>query len=142
MARCKDCGSAQARAYRAARPGYHKAIYARTRKQSRERHLVRKYGVSLADYDAMLAAQNGVCAICSAPESEQFHQVFHVDHCHSTGEVRGLLCRGCNHILGTVRDDPAVLQSAIDYLKCGKRRQLCLLRSRSLPTPRPQPPRT
>ena len=116
MARCKACKTADAREYRAACPDYHKEAYAKSREATRERHLVRKYGVTLADYDAMLKAQGGKCAICWAPESAQFKGVFHVDHCHTTGAVRGLLCRGCNHMLGSVGDDPEVLRRAIAYL--------------------------
>ncbi|WP_333627851.1 endonuclease VII domain-containing protein [Stenotrophomonas cyclobalanopsidis] len=117
MARCKSCKTGDARDYRAARPGYHKAVYAKTRTATRERHLVRKYGVTLADYGSMLHEQDGKCAICSAPEAEQFKGVFHVDHCHTTGKVRGLLCRGCNHMLGVVADDVHKLLRAITYLK-------------------------
>ena len=117
MARCKTCKTADARDYRASRPGYYKKVYAKSREATRERHLVRKYGVTLADYDAMLKAQGGKCAICLAPESAQFNGVFHVDHCNTTGKVRGLLCRGCNHMLGVVGDDPLKLLRAITYLK-------------------------
>jgi hypothetical protein len=116
MSRCKVCKTDDARHYRASRPGYHKDVYARSREATRERHLVRKYGVTLADYDAMLKTQGGKCAICLSPESAQYKGVFHVDHCHATGAVRGLLCRGCNHMLGSVGDDPAVLRRAIAYL--------------------------
>lgn len=117
MARCKVCSREQARAYRASRPDYEKRVYAKHRLATRQRHLVRKYGLTLADYDAMLAKQGGNCAICNAPEVDQFKGVFHVDHCHSTGAVRGLLCRGCNHMLGVVGDDPLKLLRAITYLK-------------------------
>ncbi len=113
---CKSCGKVQAREWRARNPGFERARYQRDKRLTRERHLVRKYGVTLADYDAMLQAQDGKCAICLSPESAQFKGVFHVDHCHATGAVRGLLCRGCNHMLGVVGDDPAVLQRAIAYL--------------------------
>lgn len=116
MGRCKSCKTQAFRVYVADRPDYHKTVYDRTREETRERHLIRKYGVTLAAYDAMLQLQNGRCAICNAPESDQFKEVFHVDHCHSTGRVRGLLCRGCNHILGTVKDNPAILRRAIAYL--------------------------
>ena len=116
MARCKSCRIVEARAYVKARPGYHKSVYARSKGQTRERHLVRKYGVTLADYNALLASQDGKCAICRAPEEDQFKGVFHVDHCHSTGKVRGLLCRGCNHMLGSVGDDPKLLLRAVEYL--------------------------
>lgn len=113
---CKDCTREATKEWRKRQPDYEKTRYQLTKTQTRERHLIRKYGVSLADYERMLAEQNGCCAICRAPESEQFKGVFHVDHCHATGRVRGLLCRGCNHILGHVKDDPKTLQAAIDYL--------------------------
>lgn len=116
MARCKACRTATARAWRHSRPGYESARYQASKPETRERHLKRKYGVSLADYDRMLADQGGCCAICLAPEAKQFKGVFHVDHDHATGAVRGLLCRGCNHMLGAVGDDPKILGRAIRYL--------------------------
>ena len=116
MARCKSCNTEQGRAYRAAHPNLGKTIYARTKTETRERHLVRKYGVNLMDYAAMLSTQGGKCAICRASEEDQFKGVFHVDHCHATGKVRGLLCRGCNHMLGVVGDDPKILLRAVKYL--------------------------
>jgi hypothetical protein len=114
--RCKECSTATAREWRLARPGYERTRYQQNRVETRERHLVRKYGVTLADYDTMLVAQHGRCAICLTTEDTQSNGVFHVDHCHQTGRVRGLLCRGCNHLLGAISDDPAALQRAIDYL--------------------------
>lgn len=116
MSRCKPCRTAAARAWRHSRPEYESARYQATKPETRERHLKRKYGVTLADYDRMLADQGGCCAICRKPEVQQFKGVFHVDHDHATGAVRGLLCRGCNHMLGVVGDDPAILARAIRYL--------------------------
>jgi hypothetical protein len=113
---CKFCAADAAREWRRNNPSFEIRRYAKEKTAVRERHLVRKYGVSLAGYEAMLRAQDGKCAICQAPEAEQFKGVFHVDHCHSTGRVRGLLCRGCNHILGTVKDNPETLQRAVNYL--------------------------
>jgi hypothetical protein len=78
---------------------------------SREYHLRRRYGIGGAEFDEMLAAQGGRCAICSADNPE------HVDHDHRTGWVRGILCFNCNGGLGQFRDDPAFLASAIAYLK-------------------------
>jgi hypothetical protein len=117
MASCKVCRKKSLRAYVASRPDYHRAVYDRTRSKTRERHLIRKYGITLADYEVMLKTQHGKCAICKAPESDQFKQVFHVDHCHASGRIRGLLCRGCNHMLGVVADNTEILQQAISYLK-------------------------
>lgn len=60
----------------------------------------------------MFQAQSGRCAICH----DQFEKRPHVDHCHTTGTVRGLLCHLCNVGLGAFRDNTKRLQSAIDYL--------------------------
>lgn len=113
---CKCCARMAQQAWRRARPNYEKDRYQLTKIETRERHLVRKYGVRLADYERMLAAQAGRCAICHTTEDTQHNGVFHVDHCHATHRVRGLLCRGCNHMLGAVKDDPAALVRAIVYL--------------------------
>ena len=114
--RCKPCSSEAQKAWRRSKPTYERDRYQANRVETRERHLVRKYGVTLATYDDMLAAQGGLCAICGTTEDTQHNRVFHVDHCHTTGRVRGLLCRGCNHVLGHLKDDPSKLERAIAYL--------------------------
>jgi hypothetical protein len=114
---CLACTSAAAKMWRKRNPDYEKTRYQAGKSWTRERHLIRKYKVNLSDYQRMLVSQGGCCAICMAPETSQFKGVFHVDHCHATGSVRGLLCRGCNHILGHVKDDPKVLRNAISYLR-------------------------
>jgi Autographiviridae endonuclease VII len=113
---CLSCTSAAAKEWRKRNPNYERQRYQSDKTGTRERHLIRKYKVTLADYERMLKQQNGRCAICQATEESQHKGVFHVDHCHATGRVRGLLCRGCNHILGHVKDDPQKLRAAIDYL--------------------------
>ncbi len=75
--------------------------------------ILRRYGMTPADYKRMLADQNGCCAICG---TEARHHL-HVDHDHTTGLVRGLLCRGCNNALGNVNDSIERLESAIRYLR-------------------------
>lgn len=115
--RCLKCTSAAAKAWRHRNPDYEKQRYQADKIGTRERHLIRKYKVTLADYEMMLTAQGGRCAICGCTEDTQHNGVFHVDHCHRTGAVRGLLCRGCNHVLGHLRDDPGLLQNAITYLQ-------------------------
>lgn len=115
-ARCSKCNVEKAREYRQKNPDFEKRRYQRVKSETRERHLIKKYGVSLADYARMLERQQGLCAICGVREETQHKGVFHIDHCHKTGIVRGLLCRGCNHMLGVVRDDPAILDRAISYL--------------------------
>lgn len=77
------------------------------------RHIKRKYGLSREDYAEMLAAQNGCCYICEIPSD---NKRLYVDHCHSTGIVRGLLCHHCNTGIGNFEDDPKLLAAAIEYL--------------------------
>lgn len=87
----------------------------------RRRKLHRVYGISPFEYEQMLDAQGGVCAICKNPEATT-HSPYGktselaVDHDHVTGAVRGLLCSTCNFLLGQAKDDPEILRSAADYL--------------------------
>jgi hypothetical protein len=78
-------------------------------------HLERRYGISRADYAALLARQGGVCAICGKPPEKTLC----VDHCHATGKVRGLLCRQCNFGLGCYAEDQTALIAALAYLGRG-----------------------
>ncbi|MFN2503529.1 MAG: endonuclease VII domain-containing protein, partial [Acidimicrobiales bacterium] len=73
-------------------------------------HLKRKYGLSLEEYDAMLADQGGGCAICQRSADP-------VDHDHGTGLIRGLLCFTCNNALGDFEDDPVLLRKALAYVE-------------------------
>lgn len=72
-----------------------------------------RYGITHAEYEAMLSSQGGACAICRGGTSKRY---FAVDHNHRTGEVRGLLCGTCNTTLGRFRDDPARFKRAAKYL--------------------------
>jgi hypothetical protein len=84
---------------------------------SRKCKLQRKYGLTVADYEALLVAQSGRCAICrKKPEKVRLA----VDHDHVTGKVRGLLCTCCNTALGKFNDDVNLFQTAIDYLERAK----------------------
>jgi len=79
------------------------------------RWLERNYGLTINDYDAIYEAQEGRCRICTTTEPRG-RGGFHVDHCHETGIVRGLLCTGCNMMLGLVKDNKETLMRAIEYL--------------------------
>lgn len=80
-----------------------------------DRWLRYRYGIDRADYDRMLAEQGGGCATCGTTDPGS--RAFHVDHDHATGRVRGLLCSGCNVVLGHVKDDPVLLRELADYLE-------------------------
>ena len=84
--------------------------------KARERaaHLRRKYGITLEQYDELLAAQGGVCFLCSRPPTDGIS--LHVDHHHETGAIRKLLCFRCNNALGDLGDDPDLLRRAARYL--------------------------
>lgn len=80
--------------------------------------LGRDFGITLEQYNEMLAAQGGVCAICKNPETHQRKGVWSlsVDHCHDTGRVRGLLCNNCNRGVGLLRDNADLCRAAAEYL--------------------------
>lgn len=81
-------------------------------------HLWDRYKITLEEYDRLLHDQNGQCAICGSedPKREGDKRLL-VDHDHSTGEVRGLLCHDCNMGIGRFNDDPELLMAAIRYLQ-------------------------
>lgn len=82
------------------------------------RQKIKRYGLTLNEYKALLETCSGKCWICGdRPEDPRN---FHIDHNHETNEVRGLLCIGCNVGLGAFRDDPSLLSRAIDYLSRSK----------------------
>ena len=112
MSRCKACKTAAHREYRKER-GYDAVRYWKNPTAERERHLVRKYGVTLTDYASMLASQDGECAVCGKKQE----RAFDVDHDHATGAVRGLLCTSCNRMIGHSGDSPERLRSAAAYLE-------------------------
>ncbi len=92
---------------------YRKEYRQRRNVEERNAYLLRTFGISNQDYDALLAAQGGGCAICGRPPSKA---ALHVDHDHETGRVRGLLCVGCNNALGQFRDDVELLARATSYV--------------------------
>lgn len=78
--------------------------------------LMRKFGMTVEDYNALFIMQGGKCAIC---RRQPLKQRLAVDHNHKTGEVRGLLCYRCNHkLLGAANEDPQLLWRAATYLQC------------------------
>lgn len=86
---------------------------------------VKKYGITGADYKALLAEQDRRCRICGAEHHDGVRDGMDsplvVDHCHETGEVRGLLCPKCNMAIGLLGDDVATAQAAADYLRSHKK---------------------
>lgn len=79
--------------------------------------LKNKYNMTLEDYDRMVIEQNHVCAICKLPNKTTATNKLFVDHCHTTGNIRGLLCSRCNSGIGSLKDNTETLLSAIQYLE-------------------------
>ena len=83
------------------------------------RALRESFGLSLEQYQEMHDRQEGKCAICGQPETQLRDgkvKALAVDHCHSTGRIRGLLCCDCNQAIGKLKEDVEILQGAIRYL--------------------------
>lgn len=88
------------------------------RQAERRHHLKSLYGITEEDYKALLLAQGGSCAICGTDRpGGNGAPSMHVDHCHNTGRIRGLLCNRCNITLGKMEDSPDLLRIAADYLE-------------------------
>jgi len=105
---CKPCNSKKASKWREENPDRAKAL-----------DYQKKYNLSLDDFNEMKTSCGGLCEICKCPEDSAPRGTLFVDHCHRTGEVRGLLCLHCNNLLGASRDDTTVLRGAIKYLERG-----------------------
>lgn len=105
------------RAWRAANPDKDRAHRNKELRSPalRERQLRTKFGITPADYERMHAAQNGLCAVCKAPPP-QGRRYLAVDHNHTTGAVRGLLCDACNTALGLAADSSERLKNLAIYL--------------------------
>lgn len=77
----------------------------------------KKFGLTAEQFDALVEIRGNTCWICNAPESRRGRYSMCIDHDHTTGRVRGLLCFDCNEALGRFKDDPQLIAKAIEYLK-------------------------
>ena len=138
--RCKLCRAQQQREYYLANPDKFAAYKARARNETVEEraeriqkrkddapakrkvaqwriHIRNTLGVTPEMYDAMYVSQAGKCAICATTEPGGKRERFCIDHCHTTGTIRGLLCVSCNSGLGYFKDDVDRLNAAMTYLR-------------------------
>lgn len=107
---CKDCKNA------AARKKWVENTEAsdRYKKRARERAKERRYGITQEQFDQMLIDQDNKCGICDIEFKNT--KSTHIDHCHKTDKVRGILCNDCNVALGQFYDSPELMENAIKYL--------------------------
>lgn len=116
----KEKYSAKSRAWREANPEKAQVNRKRHYEENKERSLEysrwyslkKKFGLSKEQYEALLEGQNHVCAICG----KGCTKALAVDHCHTTGKVRGLLCNNCNRGVGHLKDSVENMTNAITYL--------------------------
>ena len=110
---CKECDNKKVRAY------YHRNKEIITKKRhdnpddQRNKQYKCLYGITVSEYDELLHKQKGVCAVCGRPPGARR---LCVDHSHTNGKVRGLLCKECNTSLGNVNDNIGILRKLIEYL--------------------------
>lgn len=113
---CKQCLNTKRRLS----PNYGKwhkenAQYVKT--YIRNYDLQRYYGITQSTFDYLFEKQNGKCAICKTTDFVGKGKKLHVDHCHATNAIRGLLCNHCNIGLGAFKDNIDYLKKAMVYLE-------------------------
>jgi hypothetical protein len=125
---CRECERVRRRAQYASDPARWKFEADRWRRANPEKdrigrrngRLRRQYGITPEQYDQMLAAQDGKCAICGTTDPGPVRvgqPAFRVDHCHKSGAIRGLLCHNCNSGMGLLGDSTERLEAAAAYLR-------------------------
>lgn len=124
----KQARSARRRKMYATDPTHREQVKNQARKwnaknpeMKRSGRLKRTFGISLDQYQELLKAQGNKCAICDKQRTGvktkgKRENSLHVDHCHTTGKVRGILCNNCNAGIGHFKDSPELLKNAILYL--------------------------
>lgn len=108
MNSCNKCNSNKNREWRNKNPG-------KARISAKYSKMKSNYGLTKDQYLNLYSETNGCCFICGEHES-LFKRGLHVDHCHTTGMIRGLLCSNCNTALGKFKEDSIILEKAIQYL--------------------------
>lgn len=107
--KCNKCRREESRKRYAENPH----IQERMKKNARDHRIRKVYGLESEDVEQMISNQDNKCAICKV----EFSKLPNIDHCHTTGKVRGILCWQCNTGLGQFKDDPIRLRNAAKYLE-------------------------
>jgi hypothetical protein len=86
-------------------------------KLRRRKDVFNKYGITAETFDSLLKTQGGKCAICQTESPGGKHNQWHIDHCHNSGMLRGILCNACNCGLGRFKDSADLVEKAATYLR-------------------------
>lgn len=115
--KAKKASREHGRKYAAEKLAYNRMWNAENPHRKAENHLKNAYGLTRTQYEKMFSDQGRKCAVCKTDNPKNTFNPWHVDHCHRTGKVRGILCNRCNTGLGFFADDIELLKLAIEYLK-------------------------
>lgn len=122
---CKPCWNESIKNYRLSNTEDRRLVDRAARLRQNERlrrgHMLKRYGLTIAEHDVMHEKQRGLCACCGNPERTKESRTgkirrLSIDHCHATGKVRGLLCGKCNTALGLLSDDRNKILALLDYV--------------------------
>lgn len=115
---CRKCTSASSRRW-VANVGKKNPNFVANRLLSQEKDRAKRYGLTLEELEAMKVKSAGKCEVCENPPSGRgtSGKSLHIDHCHSTGKIRGMLCARCNLTLGRFGDDSNLLRKLAEYLE-------------------------
>lgn len=86
------------------------------REKERGKHFKRLFGITVDEYDKRVLDQESKCGICKRVSTQKVHNRLAIDHDHNTGQIRALLCRSCNLLLGFIEKRPEFFTKAYDYL--------------------------
>jgi len=110
----KDNPEARDKSIAGVRAWWNALPLAERRRLNQRKKLLKRYGITVEQWEQMRAAQKGLCAICGESQKQERH--FHVDHCHDTGRIRGLLCMRCNTSLSWFEKVSGRLEMVLSYL--------------------------
>ena len=131
--RCLDCKRIRLEEWRSKNPGRSGEYYVENKERIQERNTkwrkenpekwkaarfkrrLKKYGLTVSEFEKIRNKQDNSCAICLFEFKSTSD--FHIDHCHTSGHIRGLLCKNCNMTLGKAQDSVEFFERAIVYLK-------------------------
>lgn len=115
---CKLCTNSKSREW-LSEVGKNDPEFLQRRFESQEKEKARKYKITVEDLRNMREQAKGLCSVCNLPPTlnGKSSMSLHIDHCHETGRVRGLLCARCNLTLGRAEDDPELLRKLASYLE-------------------------
>jgi len=120
VVQCKKCIAEKTKKYHTEHPEINRKAAIKWRQadpqRCRRRTIKWAYGITIEEYETLVAKQNGQCAICGTTNTAPWPHLC-IDHDHNTGKVRGLLCGSCNQGIGRLKDSPVLCRKAAEYLE-------------------------